>query len=116
MSLLSFLGKVGKGIWKGIAYARPVAAAIGTAIPGPDPFEAVGNLLATAETVGEIVRQQGGTKLDKLALILPQVKEVLRNSEFFANRELVDEELFEQGATELINAEVKIYKAFKEPK
>jgi hypothetical protein len=69
-----------------------------------------------AETVGEIVKQQGGTKLDKLALILPQVKEVLRNSEFFAGRELVDEGLFEQGAAELIDAEVKLYKAFSEPK
>ena len=116
MSLLSFLGKVGKGIWKGIAYARPVAAAVGAVIPGPDPFEAVGNLLATAEGVGEIVKQQGGSKLDKLVLILPQVKEVIRNSEFFAKQELADEALFEQGAIELIGAEVKIYKAFKEPK
>ena len=115
MSLLSFLGKVGKGIWKGVTYARPVAAAVGVAIPGPDPFESVANLIGTAETVGEIVRAQGGTRLDKFALILPVAEEAIRNSELLMHRELVDEALFTEGVTDVVNGEVKILKAFKDP-
>ena len=116
MSLLSCLGKIGKGIWKGITYARPLAVAIGVAIPGPDPFENVANLIGTAEAVGEIVLAQGGTKLDKLTLILPKAKEAIRNSELLLHQELVDEALFTEGVSEVINGEVKILKAFKEPK
>ena len=114
MSLLSFLGKVGKGIWRGITYARPLAAAIGTVVPGQDPFESVANLIGTAEAVGEVVLAQGGTKLDKFKLTLPLAKEAIRNSELLLHRELVDEALFTEGVTDVINGEVKIFKSFKE--
>jgi len=116
MSLLSFLGKVGKGLWTGLRYAKPVVQAVGAAIPGRDPFEEVGELLGTAEAVGEIVKAQGGTKLNKLLLILPQAKKIILNSELLSGHELVDEVLFTEGVTEVINGEVKILKAFKEPK
>lgn len=116
MSLLSFLGKVGKGLWMGLRYAKPVLQSVGAVIPGPDLFEEVAELLSTAEAVGEIVKAQGGTKLDKLLLILPQAKKAILSSELLSGHELLDEGLFTEGVAELISAEVKILKAFKEPK
>lgn len=116
MSLLSFLGKIGRGIWRGIAFARPLAAAIGTAIPRADPFESVANLIATAEAVGEIVKMQGGSKLNKLQLILPQAEVAIHNCELLAHRQVLDEILFMQGVRDLVEAEIKLLKACAEPK
>jgi len=103
-------------LWTGLKYAKPVVQAVGAAIPGRDPFEQVGELIGAAEGVGEIVKAQEGNKLDKLLLILPLAKAAIKSSELLSGHELIDEALFTEGVTEVINGEVKILKAFKEPK
>ena len=113
MGFTSLLSKIGHVFGVVLGYAKPILKQVGEAIPGDDPAELLFNAISAAEAVGNIVLQQGGTKLDKLQLVLPYAKEVFRNSELLAGKEIADQALFAEGVQDVINGEVKILKAIK---
>ena len=113
MGFVSLLSKIGHVMAVVLGYAKPILQEVGRVIPGNDPAEQVFNAISAAEAVGVIVQQQGGTKLDKLQLVLPYAADVFKNSELLAGKEIADEALFTEGVQDVINGEVKILKAIK---
>ena len=113
MGFLSVLAKIGKAAWFGLQVAQPTLAAVGQTIPGKDPYEQISGVVLDAEAIGEIVKIQGGTPLDKFNNSLPLVKQAIQRFEERAGNELADEDLFTAGAGEIVNGMVKVKKAFK---
>lgn len=113
MGFLSVLGKIGKAAFFGLQVAQPSLQAVGQAIPGADPYEQISGIVGDAEVIGEIVKAQGGTPLDKFSNALPLVKQAILLHEQRSGNELADEDLFTSGAGEIVNGLVKVKKAFK---
>lgn len=113
MGFLSVLGKIGKAAWFGLQVAQPSLSQIGAATPGPDPYDQISGVILDAEAIGEIVKAQGGTPLDKFNNALPLVKEAILRAEQRAGNELADETLFTSGAGKIVNGMVEVKKAFK---
>lgn len=117
-SLLSWLGRALH--WLISPQAQPLVNA-GTALAATlgVPLDFLGALIkivGNLEAIGEIVKAQGGTKLDKLNLALPQVEAVLKGSEIMAGREIIDEALFATAVQEYVQATVDFTKSISEVK
>jgi len=110
---VNLLQKIAKKLWNALKYIGPLSATVGQVIPGPDPFEAVGNVILAAEAIGEIVKRQGGNKLDKMQEVLPQAMAIVKATEFVSKHEILDEERFEQGVRQLVEAELTIVRSLK---
>lgn len=113
---MSFLGKVGnvfKIALTGLRQANPVLEMVGKAIPGPDPLEQVSAAITAAEAIGEIVKQQGGTKLDKFPLVLEQATAIFKQTELVAHREIADEDKFGLGVRQVVQGIYNIKDSLK---
>lgn len=93
-SLLSWFGRAIH--WLVSPEAKPIwqaggELAAGFGFRGTEVFTAILRVVGNAEAVGEIVKGHGGSKLDKMTLVLPQVESLIRNSEAVAGREILDE-------------------------
>jgi len=113
MGFLSVLSKIGKAMFFGLQVAQPTLRQIGSAIPGSDPYEKVSNVIGDIEAIGEIVKAQGGTALDKFNTALPLVSVAIRNYEERAGNEVADETLFTSGVGRVVNGLVDIKKSLK---
>ena len=114
MGLKNILSKIGKGFLIGVRFAQPVVQAVGAAIPGPDTFDGIAGVLGVAETVGDLVQQQTGTKLDKLQIALPQVETIIRASELVSRHDIADEALFSAGCQQVLEGVLKVTKSLKD--
>ena len=106
MSVLSVLAKIGKAILGVTPLVLPILRGTGSTL-----LANIANLIGTAESVGELIKTQGGAKLDKFNAVLPAAKILIRESELVAGREVVDESLFTQGVGDIVNGIVRILKS-----
>lgn len=113
MGFLSVLGKIGKAMFFGLQVAQPSLQAIGQAIPGKDPYEQISGVVSDIEAIGEIVKAQGGTPLDKFSNALPLTAEVIRRAEERAGNEVFDESLFTASVGQIVNGFVGVKKAVR---
>jgi hypothetical protein len=114
MGFVDVLKKIGKGFLVGVRFARPTLQAVGAAIPGPDAFDGIAGILGVVETVGDLVQQQTGSKLDKLQIALPQVEAIIRATEVVSHHDIADEALFSTGCQEVLEGVLKVTKSLKD--
>lgn len=118
-SLLSWFGRaihwlLSPNGLRTVQLAGTVAAAAAPEVGSE--ISAITSIIGNAEAVGEIVKQQGGTKLDKLQLVLPQVEAIIKDSEVVAGRQIIDEALFAKAVQEYAQATVDLTKSLSEAK
>jgi hypothetical protein len=114
MGFVNVLKKIGRGFLIGLRYAQPIVQQVGAALPGPDIFDGIAGVLGVAETVGDLVQQQTGTKLDKLQIALPQVETLIRASEIVSQHDIADEALFSAGCQQVLEGVLKVTKSLKD--
>jgi len=71
--------------------------------------------ISIAETLGKLFRPGQKSGPEKLAGVKEVVRDALAGSELLTGKEIVDEDLLDQGITEITNGAVKVLNAIKQP-
>lgn len=114
MSFMSVLKAIGKGIIKAgqiVERVEPVATMFIPAGPMLNLFTAVSAIVVNTEHIAVGIEAGTGTKVDKFAMALPQVIDLLHSVELAAHKDLVDEELLKKAAAEILQGVVDFYNA-----
>jgi hypothetical protein len=71
--------------------------------------------VSIAETVSKILKPGQKTGAEKLIAVKQVVRNALVASELLSGKQIVDENLLDQGITEITNGAVKVMKAVEQP-
>jgi hypothetical protein len=71
--------------------------------------------VSIAETLGKLFRPGQRSGPEKLAAVKQVVHDALVASELLSGKEIVDEDLLDQGITEITNGAVKVLNSIKQP-
>lgn len=69
--------------------------------------------VSIAETIAGVVKPGQKTGMEKLASVQQVVHDAVQSSNLIAGKQIIDEDLFNQGVTDMVNAAVKIMNATK---
>ena len=118
MNLLTQIGKYG---FKVLQYLLGVTTQFSSVpalekvlVKAGDILQLVLFLVSNAEVIGGIVKAQEGTKLDKLALVLPEVEKAIRNSELLVGKQVIDEATFRSAVECFVEGGVRLLKSVKQ--
>lgn len=78
-------------------------------------FQVIPLAVTIAETIAGLFKPGQKTGADKLAAVKAVVRDALVASEVLAGKEIVNEDLLDQGITEITNGAVKVLNAVKQP-
>jgi hypothetical protein len=76
-------------------------------------FNVIPLAVQIAEIIGGLVKPGQKTGAEKLAAVKAVVRHALEASELLLGKEIVDEDLLDQGITEITNGTVKVLNAIK---
>ena len=71
--------------------------------------------VSIAETMAKLFKPGQKTGAEKLAAVKAVIRHALEASEVLAGKEIVNEDLLDQGITEITNGAVKVLNAIKQP-
>jgi len=69
--------------------------------------------ISIAEVIGGLVKPGQKTGAQKLAAVQEVIKQTIQTSELVIGKDIIDEDLLNEGITEMVNAAVKIMNATK---
>jgi hypothetical protein len=112
--LETLAGKLATGNWQ-LATRRSIMNVLATFLKVlTGIFNVLPLAISIAETIGRLFRPGQKSGAEKLAAVKQVVRNALVASELLTGKEIVNEDLLDQGITEITNGAVKVLNAIKQ--